>query len=84
MTVPLDLWVFGSSLMNGHGSAGEELGRFSCHWAACAAMIRFTSPEFVSTGGDKAADIGLEHAIRQKLADRARLGECLKAQGIIT
>ena len=53
---------------------GTVLGTFSSHWAACAAMIRFYDPLFVSTGGDKPEDLEIERHIRAanpSLTDRA-------------
>lgn len=36
------------------------LGTFSSHWAATAAMIRLSNPDFRSLGGDKAEDLAVE------------------------
>ena len=41
---------------------GQEVGPFSSHWAAVAAMIRISNPDFISLGGDKPGDIALELA----------------------
>jgi len=39
---------------------GRCLGTFSCHWAACAAMIRLRDPNFRSLGGDRPEDLAVE------------------------
>jgi hypothetical protein len=39
---------------------GRRVGPFSSHWAACAAMIRMSDPNFKSTGGDRADDLAIE------------------------
>lgn len=39
------------------------LGTFSSHWAACAAMIRLSDPDFKSLGGDKPEDLATESKI---------------------
>jgi hypothetical protein len=41
---------------------GERVGPFSSHWAACAAMIRQSDPNFISLGGDKESDLKVERA----------------------
>lgn len=43
--------------------AGNCLGTFSSHWAACAAMIRLSNPDFRSLGGDKPEDLAVEASI---------------------
>jgi hypothetical protein len=53
--------AFGNQLRD---DAGNGLGTFSSHWAACAAMIRLSDPTFVSLGGDKAEDLAVEERIR--------------------
>lgn len=42
---------------------GHCLGTFSCHWAACAAMIRLHDPKFRSLGGDKSEDLAVESTL---------------------
>lgn len=39
---------------------GREVGPFSSHWAACAAIIRLTDKSFESLGGDLDDDLELE------------------------
>ena len=46
-----------------YGKDGKELGSFSSHWAACAAMIRKTNPYFRSLTGDKKEDLVTEERI---------------------
>ena len=55
------MYAFGNEL---HDGDGKVLGTFSSHWAACAAMIRLSDPEFRSLGGDKSDDLAIEAAIR--------------------
>ena len=50
--------------------AGRCLGIFSSHWAACAAMIRLSNPDFRSLGGDKQEDLDIEAQIT--LADMTK------------
>lgn len=45
---------------------GERIGPFSSHWAACAAMIRRSNPEFKSLGGDKESDLAIERSSNGK------------------
>lgn len=44
---------------------GSEVGPFSSHWAAVAAMIRRTDPDFKSLGRDKPEDLAIERANSQ-------------------
>lgn len=44
------------------------LETFSSHWAAVAALVRLSHPDFKSIGGDKAEDLAKEPAMRQALA----------------
>lgn len=53
----------GNDLRDG---AGGVLGRFSSHWAACAAMIRLSIPDFRSLGGDRPEDLAEEAAMRKR------------------
>lgn len=46
-----------------YGKNGEELGTFSSHWAACAAMLRMTDKSFRSLSGDKKEDLAIEALI---------------------
>lgn len=65
-------YVYDKDLMS---DAGGALGTFSSHWAACAAMIRLSQPDFKSTGGDKPEDLAEEARIlraeRDALLDEA-------------
>lgn len=47
--------------------SGEVLATFSGHWPACAALIRLADPSFVSMGGDTAANLAAEEALRVRL-----------------
>lgn len=42
---------------------GAVLGTFSSHWAAVAAMIRLTDPDFRSLGEDRPEDLAVERAV---------------------
>lgn len=44
------------------------VGTFSSHWAAVAAMVRLTHPEFKSLGGDKQEDLQEEESMRHAIA----------------
>lgn len=48
---------------NLESDSGQVLGTFSSHWAACAAMIRISDPDFRSLGGDKPEDLAVEVTI---------------------
>lgn len=61
------IFVYGNELRD---DMGTVLGKFSSHWAACAAMIRLTDRSFVSLGGDKAADLAEEAAMRRSREGR--------------
>lgn len=39
---------------------GRRIGPFSSHWAAVAALIRRSDPDFVSLGGDRPEDLRIE------------------------
>lgn len=57
-------YVFSNTLCD---DAGNVLGTFSSHWAAVAAMIRYSAtPDFVSTGGDRPADLAVEERMRER------------------
>lgn len=42
---------------------GRRVGPFTHHWAAVAAMIRLSDPEFRSLGGDKPENLAIEAAL---------------------
>ncbi len=44
----------------------RRIGPFSSHWAACAAMIRMSDPDFRSMGRDKPEDVAMEAMIRPR------------------
>ncbi len=57
-----DVYVNGNELRE-HGTE-RVLGTFSSHWAACAAMIRLSDPEFKSLrGGDRPEDLEVERRV---------------------
>lgn len=48
---------------------GRRFGPFSSHWAACAAMIRLSDPDFRSMRpGDKLEDLAIEATIQKDLS----------------
>ncbi len=44
------------------------LGVFSCHWAAVAALVRLSQPEFKSLNGDRREDLVIEAGLRDAIA----------------
>lgn len=51
------MYVYHKQLLQDDGTV---LGTFSSHWAATAAMIRLSKPDFKSLGGDKPEDLAVE------------------------
>jgi len=49
-------------------AGGELVGVFDSHWAAVAAIIRMSHPEFKSLGGDSADNLAEEATMRLRLA----------------
>lgn len=47
---------------------GTKIGPFSSHWAACAAMICMSDPQFQSLGGDKPPDLEIERRANMSAA----------------
>lgn len=73
MTTRNDLHAHGEFLCLGF--SGQRVGPFSSHWAACAAMIRVSNPDFTSIGGDMEDDLRIERtALRDALAAREKEG----------
>lgn len=60
------MYVYHKQLLENDGTV---LGTFSSHWAACAAMIRLSKPDFKSMGGDKKEDLDVEAGMVRKSPD---------------
>jgi len=57
------MYVFSNKLMS---NDGKQIAEFSSHWAAVAAMIRQTDPEFKSLSADKPEDLKIELKLKAK------------------
>ena len=58
------MYVFSKELRREDGST---IAKFSCHWAAVAAMIRISKPEFKSLNGDNEEDLRIEKEMKIQL-----------------
>lgn len=65
---PHDIYILSKSVMLPRTGGSVAVGRFSSHWAACAALIRLRQPEFKSLGGDRESDLAEEVLMRKNIA----------------
>lgn len=74
-----DEYVYDNELRT---ARGEVLGKFSSHWAACAAMLRRSDPSFRSLGGDRPEDLAVEAEIR-KLERKEVITDMVNRRGLL-
>lgn len=70
-----ELFAMGDSVMlippsarPGQTTKSIEVGKFSCHWQAVAAMLRFNDAKFRSLSGDAEPDLFEEARMRAQVA----------------
>jgi hypothetical protein len=62
-----DLYVYANTVRLRDADSSILVGTFSRHWAAVAAMIRYSQPEFKSLGGDGSGDLCEEFRMRSRI-----------------